>query len=222
MILILLGPPGAGKGTQAKKLVAKRGLSQLSTGEMLRAEVLAGTELGAHAKRLMDAGRLVPDDVITDMIAKRIEGPDQRNGIVLDGFPRTEAQAKALDEMLARHHTKLDAVIELVVDDNALIDRISGRYSCKKCGAGYHDHFEKPKQAGICDICGGAEFIRRADDNAETVKSRLQSYHAQTAPILPYYRHRGLLRQVDGMALPIEVEHQIDGILDAVSRSSVA
>lgn len=215
MNLILLGPPGAGKGTQAKRLVANKGLIQLSTGDMLRAEVTSGTKLGIEAKRIMDAGQLVSDDIIVDMIAERIEDPSSRNGIVLDGFPRTEAQAVALDAMLAMHGKKIDAVIELAVDEDALIERISGRFSCKKCGTGYHEKFQRNKVPGICDVCGGTDFIRRADDNVDTVRERLKGYHAQTAPILPYYRAKGLLRRVDGMASPDEVAQQIDAVLNS-------
>lgn len=217
MNLILLGPPGAGKGTQAKRLVDKRGLVQLSTGDMLRAEVIQGTTLGREAKRVMDAGQLVSDQILIDMIADRIDDPSCRNGVVLDGFPRTEAQAEALSQMLKKHGKKIDVVIELVVDEKALIERITGRFSCKICGTGYHDLFQPPKLAGRCDVCGSEEFVRRADDNEATVKARLLAYHAQTAPILPYYRARGLLKQVDGMAPPDQVALQIDSILTGVN-----
>ena len=216
MNLILLGPPGAGKGTQAKRLVVKRGLLQLSTGDMLRAEVASGTKLGIEAKRVMDAGQLVSDDIIIDMIAGRIDDPECRNGVVLDGFPRTEAQAIALDAMLAMHGKKIGAVIELAVDDDALIERITGRFSCAKCGTGYHDTFQPTKKPGVCDVCGSNEFVRRADDNAETVKARLKGYYTQTAPILPYYRAKGLLKRVDGMAPPEQVSSQIDAILSDI------
>lgn len=215
MNLILLGPPGAGKGTQAKRLESAHGLMQLSTGDMLRAAVASGSELGRQAKQVMEAGQLMPDDIIIRMIEARIGEPDAKRGFVLDGFPRTEAQAEALDEMLARHGRSLFAVIKLAVDEDALIERISGRFTCAKCGAGYHDKFQRPKREGVCDKCGGTEFLRRKDDNAETLKARLEAYRAQTAPIIPYYRNRGLLQRVDGMAAPDEVTRQIEAILAA-------
>jgi adenylate kinase len=180
---------------------------------MLRAERAAGTELGRKVQAIMDAGQLVSDDIIVAMIEQRIGAPDCRNGFILDGFPRTVPQAEALDAMLARQHLKLDYVIELAVDEDALIDRIDGRFSCAKCGASYHDRNKRPKISGVCDVCGSKDFVRRADDNAETVKARLAAYHAQTAPILPYYRAKGILRQVDGMAEIPEVTRQIEAIL---------
>ena len=213
MRLILLGPPGAGKGTQAKRLEDSHGLVQLSTGDMLRAAVASGSPLGQQAKRVMEAGELMPDEIIIDMIAERIEQPDCRNGFVLDGFPRTTRQAAALDEMLKGKNAELDAVIELVVDEDALIERISGRFSCAKCGAGYHEKFKRPKVDGVCDLCGSTEFVRRKDDNAATVAARLKAYRSQTAPILPYDKERGLLRQVDGMADVDDVTRQIEAIL---------
>jgi adenylate kinase len=213
MNLILLGPPGAGKGTQAKRLEGKHGLVQLSTGDMLRAAVASGSALGRQAKQAMEAGQLMPDDIIIGMIAERIGQPDAKRGFVLDGFPRTEAQAAALDKMLSDHGRRLDAVIELGVDEAALIERIAGRFTCGTCGAGYHDKFQRPKREGVCDKCGGTQFVRRKDDNAETLKARLEAYRAQTAPIIPYYRSRGLLRRVDGMAAPDEVTRQIEAIL---------
>lgn len=216
MKLILLGPPGAGKGTQAKRLYDRHHLVQLSTGDMLRAEVASGSALGLEAKKLMEAGQLVPDAIVIGMIEKRIEQPDCKDGFVLDGFPRTEAQAEALDAMLTRHKAKIDGVIELAVDENALVERISGRYACAKCGAGYHDKFQKPKVAGVCDSCGGTDFTRRKDDNAETVKARLVAYRQQTAPILPYYKGKGLLHQVDGMAELDEVTTQIEQVLTKI------
>ena len=216
MNLILLGPPGAGKGTQAKKLTDERGLVQLSTGDMLRAEVASGSALGLEAKKIMDAGQLVSDAIMIGMIDKRIDQPDCAKGFVLDGFPRTEPQAEALDAMLAKKGKKIDAVIELAVDEGALVERISGRYTCAKCGSGYHDTFQRPAKDGVCDKCGSTEFVRRADDNAETVKARLVAYRKQTAPILPYYKGKGLLRSVDGMADMSEVAKQIDRVLQAV------
>jgi adenylate kinase len=211
--LILLGPPGAGKGTQARKIQDERGLVQLSTGDMLRAAVKSGSEIGRKAKAIMDAGKLVSDDIMIAMIEERIGQPDCRKGFILDGFPRTEAQARALDAMLARKGLKLDHVIEMAVDEKALTERIVGRYTCAKCGAGYHDSFQKPKVAGVCDVCGGKDFTRRADDNAETVRTRLEAYRKQTQPILPYYRAKGVLASVDGMAEIDEVARQIGRIL---------
>jgi adenylate kinase len=215
--LILLGPPGAGKGTQAKKLTDERGLVQLSTGDMLRAEVASGSPLGVEAKKIMDAGQLVSDAIVIGMIDKRTDQPDSVKGVIFDGFPRTVAQAEALDAMLAKKGKKIDAVVELKVDDAALVERISGRFTCAKCGAGYHDTFARPKKDGICDKCGSTEFTRRADDNAETVKARLVAYGKQTAPILPYYKAKGLLHSVDGMADMSEVARQIDRVLTAAN-----
>ena len=213
MNLILLGPPGAGKGTQAQLLKDRHGLIQLSTGDMLRAAVAAGSELGKKVKSIMEAGALVPDDIIIAMIAERIAQPDCANGFILDGFPRTTGQAEALDRMLAEKGLKLNGVIELKVDDAALVDRISGRYSCANCGAGYHDSNKKPKNPGVCDVCGGTKFSRREDDKAETVKARLEAYHRQTAPLLPYYKARGVLKTVDGMAPIEQVAGQIENLL---------
>lgn len=214
MILILLGPPGAGKGTQAKRLEETRGLVQLSTGDMLRAEVAAGSALGRQAKQIMDAGKLVPDEVIIGMIEGRLSQAGAAHGAILDGFPRTVAQAEALDAMLTKLGRRIDHVIELKVDEAALIDRISGRFTCAKCGAGYHDRFKPTAKPGVCDNCAGSEFVRRKDDNPETMKTRLEAYRQQTAPILPYYGARKLVRQVDGMA-PVEtVAAQIDAVLD--------
>jgi adenylate kinase len=216
--LILLGPPGAGKGTQAKRLERQYGLVQLSTGDMLRAAAASGSELGRQAKKVMEAGQLMPDDIIIAMIAERIGRPETKKGVILDGFPRTTAQARALDKMLAERGLKLDLVIELKVDDAVLIERISGRFSCAKCGAGYHDIYQRPKVEGRCDRCGASEFIRRPDDNPETVKARLAAYHAQTAPILPYYAAQGILRSVDGMADIGAVAAEIKGLIEGVRR----
>ncbi|MEQ9607117.1 MAG: adenylate kinase [Kiloniellaceae bacterium] len=215
MNVILLGPPGAGKGTQAKRLEKRHNLIQLSTGDMLRAAVASGSELGKKAKSLMDAGHLVPDDLMISLIADRIDQPDCTDGFILDGFPRTTAQAEALDEMLAEKGMKLHSVIEMKVEDEILVDRITGRYTCANCGAGYHDSFQRPKVAGVCDACGGTEFKRRADDTAETVRTRLATYHAQTAPILPYYQGKGILKAVDGMAGIDQVTDQIERVLGA-------
>ncbi len=216
MNLILLGPPGAGKGTQARRLQESLGIPQLSTGDMLRALASSGSGLGIKAKRFMDAGRLVPDDVMIDMIAQRIDESDCRKGFILDGFPRTLAQAEALDEMLDRLDRDLDRVIEMTVDDDALVERITGRFACARCGAGYHEVFQRPREDGVCDDCGHTEFVRRADDTAETVRARLEAYHAQTAPLLPYYRKRGVLSSVDGMAEIDAVARQIESLFQRV------
>ena len=215
MNLILLGPPGAGKGTQAKRLEDRHSLVQLSTGDMLRAVVASGVPLGQQAKEIMAAGKLMPDELMIEMIAERISQPDCSTGFILDGFPRTVPQAEALDRMLGEKGLKLDHVIEMKVDDAALVERITGRYTCAKCGRGYHDKFEKPKVDGVCDNCGSTEFTRRADDNAETVTTRLAAYHKQTAPILPYYKERGVLEAVDGMADINIVTGQIEALLKA-------
>ena len=215
MNLILLGPPGAGKGTQAQALTKSRGLAQLSTGEMLRAAVASGTEIGRKAKSVMESGALVSDEIVVRIIADRIDEPDCARGFILDGFPRTTAQAEALDRMLADKGLALDGVIEMTVDDAVLVKRITGRYICAKCGAGYNEQFKPTKVDGICDSCGATEFDRRADDKEETVRSRLAAYYAQTAPVLPFYRAKGILRQVDGMAEMDEVGRQIEALLDA-------
>ena len=214
MNIILLGAPGAGKGTQAKRLEERYQMVQLSTGDMLRAAVASGSELGRQAKVIMDAGQLVPDELVIRMIAERIDEPDCAKGFLLDGFPRTTAQAEALDAMLAEKGLKLDAVLQIRVDEEALVERITGRFTCANCGAGYHDKFKQPETEGVCDKCGGSEFTRRADDNEETVRSRMEAYRAQTAPILPHYEAQGLLQGVDGMAEIDEVSAQLYEVLD--------
>jgi len=210
--IVLLGPPGAGKGTQAKRLVEKYGLVQLSTGDMLRAERKSSSELARKVQAVMDRGELVSDEIIGELIAARLDRLAGK-GFILDGFPRTVPQAEALDRMLRDRGLKLDHVIEVTVDEPALVERIAGRFSCAKCGASYHDGFNQPKTAGACDVCGSTEFLRRADDKPEAVKTRLDAYRRQTAPILPYYRAKGILRSVDGMADIEEVGRQIEAIL---------
>ncbi len=213
MNLILLGPPGAGKGTQAQALSSKHSLAKLSTGDMLRAAVASGSEIGKTAKDIMARGDLVPDEMVISLIRERIRQSDCASGFILDGFPRNLAQAEALDAMLSSEGKTLNYVIELQVDDKKLLQRITGRFSCAKCGAGYHDLFKKPQKSGICDECGATEFSRRQDDKAETVIQRLAAYHAQTAPLLPYYRSKGKLVAVDGMADIELVARQIDEIM---------
>lgn len=205
--VILMGPPGGGKGTQAKRLQDRYGIVQLSTGDMLRAAVKAGTPVGLKAKAVMDAGQLVSDDIMVGLISERIDQPDCANGFILDGFPRTIAQAEALDKLLKDKGIELDKVIEVAVPDARLIERITGRFTCTACGEGYHDKFKQPKRPGVCDICGGTAFGRRADDKAETVGARLKAYHDQTAPLMPYYKAKGTLEVIDG-----------DRDMDAVSR----
>ena len=213
MNLILLGPPGAGKGTQAKILEEIHGFKQLSTGDMLRAAVAAGTEQGLKAKAIMDRGDLVSDDVVIGIVSDRLDQPDVKKGVVFDGFPRTPAQADALDRLLASKGQKLNAVIEIKVDDEALVKRIAGRYTCAKCGKGYHEEFAKPKKAGTCDVCGSTEFTRRADDNEKTVRDRLQVYNTQTAPLVAYYHGRGNLHVIDGMADIAEVTREVEAVI---------
>lgn len=215
IILVLLGPPGAGKGTQASRLTAERGLVQLSTGDMLRAAIKAGSELGRKAKSVMDAGELVSDDIVNGLIAERLDVAADHPGFILDGYPRTQAQAEALDAMLTAKGLKLDHVVELEVDEDALVDRITGRFTCASCGALYHDRTMKPKVADTCDVCGSHEFKRRPDDNADTVRTRMVEYRAKTAPILPYYEAKGLVSRVDGMASMDAVAAAIDAVLGA-------
>jgi len=213
MKLILLGPPGAGKGTQAQELERRHHLIRLSTGEMLRATIASGSEFGKEVREVTESGALVPDEIMIRMISERIVQPDCDDGFILDGFPRTTAQAEALDTMLAEKGLKLDHVIELSVDAEVLANRIGGRFSCAKCGAGYHDEFNKPGVDGLCDHCGYQEFTRRADDKPKTVKARLKAYEKLTAPLLPYYRDKGQLRTVDAMAAIEEVTREIEQIV---------
>ncbi len=222
MNIILLGPPGAGKGTQAQRLQRERGMVQLSTGDMLRAAIKAETAIGLKAKSVVAAGELVSDDIMVAIINERLDQPDVQHGAIFDGFPRTQAQAEALDHLLAERGEKLDHVIELEVDEDALVERITGRFSCGNCGEGYHDTFKLPKVPGRCDVCGHNEFKRRPDDNAETVRTRMAEYRAKTAPILPHYEARGLVSRTDGMASMDEVYAAIDGILDTSAASSKA
>ncbi len=214
MNIILLGPPGAGKGTQSQRLVDQRGMRQLSTGDMLRAAVKAGTPVGLKAKAVMDRGELVSDEIVSELIDAELAAMSADTGAIFDGYPRTEAQAEALDDILARNGRRLDHVIELTVDEDALVERITGRFTCATCGEGYHDVFKLPAVAGVCDRCGGTEFKRRPDDNEETVRKRMQVYRAETAPILPGYEARGIVSRVDGMARIEDVPTAIDTILD--------
>jgi adenylate kinase len=215
MNLILLGPPGAGKGTQAKRLEQAHGLVQLATGDMLRAETTSGSELGRRIKAVMDSGALVSDEIVIEVIEARIAAPEAKNGVILAGFPRTIPQAEALDAMLAKHHLKLDHVILMEVDEAELTKRLAGRFSCRGCGASYHDDNNRPKKDGVCDFCGSTEFVRRPDDRPEAVQKRFQVYRDQTAPILPYYRAKGILETVDGMGDMDGVSRQIEAIIAA-------
>lgn len=214
-VLILLGPPGAGKGTQARMLEESFGLVQLSTGDLLRAAVAAGTDAGRDAKAAMDSGGLVSDDIVLAILRDRMHEPDTAKGVILDGFPRTEVQAKALDGLLAEQGMAISAAVSLEVDDAAMVDRVAGRYTCAKCGEGYHDTFKVPAVAGVCDKCGSTGFKRRADDNAETVGARLQAYHAQTAPLIAYYDQAGVLSRVDAMG-------EISQVADALGKIAQA
>ncbi len=213
MNIILLGPPGAGKGTQAHRLVAQHGMRQLSTGDMLRAAVKAQTPVGMEAKAIMDRGELVSDEIVSALIDAELAAMPAATGAIFDGYPRTRAQAEQLDELLAKHGRKLDRVIELQVDEDALVDRITGRFTCAKCGEGYHDRHKQPATEGVCDKCGSTEFKRRPDDNEETVRHRMQVYRSETAPILPYYEEQGLVSRVDGMGSITDVTESIDALI---------
>ena len=217
MNIILLGPPGAGKGTQASRLVAERGMVQLSTGDMLRAAVKAGTPTGLAAKQIMEAGGLVSDQIVSGIIGEALDALPRATGAIFDGYPRTQAQAESLDGILSERDRTLDHIIELEVDEDALVERIVGRFSCANCGEGYHDTFKLPKVAGTCDVCGAHEFKRRPDDNADTVRKRMAEYRAKTAPILPYYEARGLVKRIDGMGDIEDVSREVAAILDGVA-----
>lgn len=216
-VLILLGPPGAGKGTQARMLEEEFGLVQLSTGDLLRAAVAAGTEAGKRARAVMEAGQLVSDEIVLAILKDRMAQPDVARGIILDGFPRTDGQAAALDALLAQSGQKITAAVSLEVDDEAMVGRVSGRYTCAGCGEGYHDQFKQPARAGTCDKCGGTAMKRRADDNAETVRERLKAYHAQTAPLIAYYDGKGVLERIDAMGPIAEVQGALAGIVGRVA-----
>ena len=211
--IILLGPPGAGKGTQAVRLEYEHGMVQLSTGDMLRAAVKAGTPIGVQAKAVMDAGELVSDEIVSGLIGERLDALGNETSVIFDGYPRTAAQADALDKILSDRGRKLDHVIELLVEEDALVDRITGRFSCGNCGAGYHDRYKLPKVENVCDVCGSQDFKRRPDDNEETVRTRMAEYRAKTAPILPIYEARGIVTRVDGMAPIDQVNDAIEAVL---------
>ena len=214
MILIMLGPPGAGKGTQAKRLEEHYDLVTLSTGDMLRAAVKEGTAVGIRAKSVIDAGNLVSDDIIIEIVDEAIEKLAPNQGFILDGVPRTTVQADGISSILERRNRAVDHVIEIQVDDDQLTERITGRFTCAKCGAGYHEQFHRPKQGGLCDNCDSTEFTRRSDDTEETVRARLKAYHAETEPLINYYRAKSLVRSVDGMA---EINDVTDGLVDILS-----
>ncbi|HET7411035.1 MAG TPA: adenylate kinase [Pararhizobium sp.] len=218
MRLILLGPPGAGKGTQAQRLVERHGIPQLSTGDMLRAAIAAGSEVGRKAKAIVDSGRLVSDEIVNAIVAERIDQPDCADGFILDGYPRTLVQADATEAMLKERGLELTCVIELKVDDEVLTERISGRYTCAECGTGYHDTLRKPQREGVCDKCGSTEFKRRPDDKPETVRTRLQAYYKETSPLIGYYYAKGKLCSVDGMADIDAVTEEIEAVV-ASARS---
>lgn len=219
MNIILLGPPGAGKGTQAKRIEDRRNLVQLSTGDMLRAAVAAGSQIGLKAKAVMKRGDLVSDEIVIGIISERIDEPDCAGGFILDGFPRTLAQADALGALLKSKGKMLDAVVEMRVDDDRLVERITGRFTCGNCGEGYHDAFKRPQREGACDKCGSAEFKRRADDNEETLRSRLLAYYKETSPLIGYFHAKGLLRSIDGMAQIDNVTQSIERVLDDATRA---
>jgi len=214
MNIVLLGPPGSGKGTQARLVAAQRGMLHLSTGDMLRAAVKAGTEVGRRAKAAMESGGLVSDEIVTAVVSDRLDEPDVASGVIFDGFPRTDAQAWALDGILAKRGMNLDAVVSMTVDDDLLVDRVSGRFTCARCDEGYHDTYKQPATAGVCNNCGGAEFKRRADDNAETMRTRLSAYHSDTEPLISYYQGGGKLKSVDGAADIDAVARAIAAALD--------
>jgi len=216
-VLILLGPPGAGKGTQARMLEEDYGLVQLSTGDMLRAAVAAGSDAGKRAKAVMEAGQLVSDDIVLAILKDRMSQPDVTKGIILDGFPRTDGQAASLDGLLAGTGQRVTAALSLEVDDEAMVGRVSGRYTCAKCGEGYHDQFKLPAKAGVCDKCGGTDMKRRADDNAETVRERLKAYHAQTAPLIAYYAGKGVLQKIDAMGPIADIRRALGSIVIGIS-----